>query len=218
MAYRQPRSVVPRTATQRVPTGSRRMRNDIDDDESEELELGLPPYRILVQAIEVREFHIYLSRPLGEPAHYVDLIAQLRAATENDVFHFYLNNSGGHLSTGLQLINAIDETEAKVVMHLDSEAYSMTAILFLKGDEVVIRDNGMLMFHSYSSEMAGKGNEQLAAVNAAARSFAHLMHSCEPFLSGQEVKDILNGQDLWLDATEIRRRLSAVGDKKVNPD
>lgn len=176
------------------------------------LALSLPqnnsPYEMVEYSTTSHEYHVYLSDAFDDPLEYVDLLTSLRRASPFDIFYIYLNTPGGRLDTGLQLINAIRDSAAHVVTILDPQAYSMGALLFLSGKELVVPENSMLMFHNYSSGLHGKGNEQLAEVQAASRSFEKVMKKvCQPFLSGDEVKSILNGQDLWLDSDDILKRL-----------
>ena len=186
------------------------------------LTLGTPqkaPYQVTRYTIEVNRYHIYLSDDIGEPLDYVEICDLLRNAEEHDVIYLHLNTSGGRLDTGLQLINAIRDCAARVVTVIDPHAYSMGALLFLAGDEMVVPEHAMLMFHNYSSGLIGKGNEQLAEVHAASRSFEKVMKKiCQPFLSADEVKSILHGQDLWLDADDIRKRLQRMQQVADAPD
>ena len=85
----------------------------------------------------------------------------------------------------------------------------MAAMIFLTGDELVVHDNCQLMFHIYSGNFAGKGNEQQAQVLALSTWFEKVMSRiCTPFLTNAEVAKVLKGMDLWMDSDEIRRRLA----------
>lgn len=184
--------------------------------------LSLPeqstPYEITRMSIEVNQYNVYISDEIGAPADYIGLIDLLRNAEAHDVFTFFLNTPGGRYDTGLQLLNAINDSAAHIVTALDSEACSMGAFLFLAGKEFIVPDTATLMFHNYSGGLAGKGNEQLAQVNAMSRGFHRLMQStCRPFLSTEEINNILNGQDLWLDADNIRRRLNRKNEEQKAP-
>ncbi len=87
----------------------------------------------------------------------------------------------------------------------------MGAFIFLAGDIQMVPDNAQLMLHNYSSGLLGKGNEQLAEVRAASQSFENLFRSiCYPFLLPEEISNIMNGQDLWLDAENIRSRFDRI--------
>lgn len=166
------------------------------------------PFEMVEYSMAIREYHVYISEDIEDPIEYVDLLTALRRADVNDTFYIYLNTPGGRLDTGLQLINAMHSSRARVVTVLDPQAYSMGALLFLSGKELIVPENSMLMFHNYSGGTRGKGNEQLAEVQAASRSFEKVMKKiCQPFLSADEIRNILNGQDLWLDSDDILARL-----------
>lgn len=167
-----------------------------------------PPYEMLTYTVEVNQHSVYMSDAIQSPNEYIELIHALRSAGPNDEFVIYLNTEGGRVDAGLQIINAMNDSEAHIITVLDPQAYSMGAIMFLASDEHVVPDNAQLMFHNYSSGLLGKGNEQLAEVKFASRTFEKLFTSvCTPFLSREEIGNIMNGQDLWLDAEEIRKRL-----------
>ena len=84
----------------------------------------------------------------------------------------------------------------------------MGAFIFLAGDECIVHDNCQLLFNIYSGSFAGRGNEQQAEVHAVSAWFEKFMtHTCQPFLTQAEIKDVLKGTDVWMDSDEIRRRL-----------
>lgn len=170
-----------------------------------------PAFEVITHTIEVNRHSVYLSEEIQGPCEYIDLVHELRAAAPHDEFTIYLNTDGGRVDAGLQLINAMWDSQATITTVLDPHAYSMGAFIFLAGDVQVVPDNAQLMLHHYSSGLLGKGNEQLAEVRAASRNFEKLFKSiCHPFLALEEISNIMNGQDLWLDADDIRRRLKRI--------
>ena len=169
------------------------------------------PYKVFEAEYSLKQISFYLSEAIGDPLDYAEMIHTIRTAGENDSIKLHLNTPGGNVSTGIQIINAIRESAATVITVLDGEAYSMGAILFLSGDIQQVGDNGQLMFHMYSSGLIGKGNEQLAAVLSAGKSYGKLLENvCSPFLTDDEIEDVLNGRDLWIDSDEVIERLSAI--------
>jgi len=156
----------------------------------------------------IHQISYYLCGDIGEPQHYTELFYTLRTASETDLIYLHLNSPGGEFDTGLQIINNILASEAHVITVLEARAYSMAALIFLSGDELVIHDNCQLMFHIYSGSFAGRGNEQQAEVIAVGKWFEKAMgRICTPFLSDSEIGKILKGSDLWMDSDEIQRRL-----------
>jgi len=166
------------------------------------------PYGYYESVIPCRHIVFYLSDAIGHPNFYTDMVHRIRSATPNDIIYIHLNTPGGNLDTGVQIINAIRSTAAKVVTVLDGKAYSLGTLIFLAGHEFHVCDDCTMMFHNYSSGLYGKGNEQLAEVTAAAKWFSKLMrHICYPFLSKEEITSIEKGEDMWMDSDEVRKRL-----------
>ena len=164
-----------------MPVSTRRE----DEDESDG---DVVPFQGLLRyerQVPVRQVSYYICGELKEPQYYTELFFTLRTASETDLIYLHLNSPGGDFNTGLQIINNIAASSARVVTILEARAYSMAALIFLSGDELFVHDNCQLMFHTYSGIFAGKGNEQQA-----------------------EVDRILKGADYWIDSDDISRRLS----------
>ena len=189
-----------------------------DDDEDEEVKL--PAFRRYESQGVIRQISYYLSGEIVDPIQYTDLLYTLRTATATDLIFLHLNTPGGNFDTGLQIINNIAASEAHVITILEARAFSMGALIFLAGDELIVHDTCLLMFHNYSSALIGKGNEQQAQVLAISKWFEKVMrHVCRPFLSEEEVSRILRGEDIWMDSDDIRRRLAHLqkGEPPVTP-
>ncbi len=169
------------------------------------------PFRGLIRyerQIPIHQISYYLCGDIQEPQYYTELFYTLRTASETDLIYLHINSPGGEFDTGLQIINNILASEAHVITVLEARAYSMAALIFLSGDELVVHDNCQLMFHIYSGSFAGRGNEQQAEVIAVSNWFEKVMSRlCSPFLSDAEIARILKGSDEWMDSDEIRRRL-----------
>lgn len=179
-----------------------------------------PPFRRYESQGVARQVSFYLSGEIGAPILYTELLYTLRTAQPTDLILLHLNTPGGNFDTGLQIINNIAASDARVVTILEARAYSMGALIFLAGDELIVHDTCQLMFHNYSSALIGKGNEQQAQVLAISKWFEKVMrHVCKPFLSDEEVARILRGEDIWMDSDDIRRRLAHLqkGEPSVKP-
>lgn len=172
------------------------------------------PFRDMVryeQQLPVRQVSYYLCGDIHEPQHYTELFFTLRTASETDLIYLHLNSSGGDFNTGLQIINNVLASNARVITILEARAYSMAALIFLSGDELIVHDNCQLMFHTYSGFFSGKGNEQQAEAVAVGSWFEKVTRRlCQPFLSETEIAGILKGSDLWMDSDDIRRRLARI--------
>lgn len=158
--------------------------------------------------VELRQVSYYLSGTIELSHYYTDLYYALRTAGPSDMVYLHLNTPGGDFNTGLQIINNMQASEARVIAVLEARANSMGSFIFLAADDMVVHDNCQLMFHSYSGVLSGKGNEQQAQALAVANWFEKFMlRTCQPFLSLREIKSIVRCEDLWMDSDEIRHRL-----------
>jgi ATP-dependent protease ClpP protease subunit len=152
--------------------------------------------------------HFYISDSINDPKNYVDMIHRIKTASPNDIIYIYLNTPGGRLDTGIQIINAMRASAAHIVTVLEGEVCSLGTLIFLSGDEFTVHDNCMFMIHNFSSGTHGKGNEQLARIESTVRWFKKLAKDTYiPFLSEEELDEVLEGKDMWMDSDEVRKRL-----------
>ena len=186
--------------------------NDADDEDTPTL---LMPIKKLYRhyettvSIPVRQVHFYIDQEVGAPSEYSDMFYSLQTATAQDEIFIHLNTGGGRLDTGIQMINLMKASDAKIITSLEGNAYSLGTLIFLSGDEMLVHDYCMMMFHDYSGGVGGKGNEQAAQLTATNKFFASIAKKIYiPFLSDDEVSRVLRGEDLWMASPEIKTRLS----------
>lgn len=168
--------------------------------------------QILIQKVQ----HFYLTGIINEPAEYIDMIHKISMATSDEIIYIHLNLLGGNLATGMQIINAMKTSFAKIVCSLDGEAYSLGSLIFLAADEFIIHDNSLMMIHNYQGGVYGSGHEQVQELEATVEWFNTLASDYYiPFLSKKELKAILKGVPMWLQAEQIRTRLGKMIAKKT---
>lgn len=181
----------------------------ISDKEKEEQKVR--PYAAFEQTLVSKLICYYLNGEIDDPMSYAEMIHRIRTANATDIIEIHLNTPGGRLDTGMQIINAIETSQAHIITVLDSRAFSLGTLIFLAGDEMQVHDNCMMMFHNFSSGMQGKANEQAVELDAMTKWFEKLMKRiCHPFLTHQEITRLLKGEDLWMDTDEIRARLTKI--------
>jgi ATP-dependent protease ClpP protease subunit len=184
---------------------------DDEEDDDKKPVLHLPkkkPYQQYDQTFTIQHVHFYLSEEIADPDAYAELIHRMNIATPADIIFLHLNTPGGRLDTGIQIINAMQNSQAKVVTVLESMAYSLGTLIFLAGDEMVVNDHCMMMFHNFKGGILGKGQELVAQLEATVKWFAALAKKIYvPFLTEDEFDRIIRGEDLWMQSPEIRKRL-----------
>lgn len=189
-------------------------RNHEDDDGDDEKQ-GMPvfqmtkkPYREYLQTFSAQHVHYYLSESIGAPSEYTDMIYRISMSGPSDTIYIHLNTHGGQLETGVQLINAMQNSAAKIVTIIEGSAYSLGTLIFLAGDEMIVNDNCMMMFHNFNGGLIGKGNELVSELEATIKWFSALARDIYiPFISEEEFTQITKGEDMWIQSPEIRTRL-----------
>lgn len=191
-------------------------RNKANDDDEEEcgkpMVVRMPAAFHVYEAVRTQRITtFYLSKIIADPDQYTDMIHKIRVAAPSDIIYIHLNTGGGRLDTGIQIINAMKDSAARIIAVLDSKAYSLGTLIFLAADEFVVHDNCMFMIHNYSSVTGGKGNEQKSELLATEAWFKKLAQKYYyPFLSKDEIAKVLEGSDIWMDSDEIKKRLKAM--------
>lgn len=166
------------------------------------------PYQHYEQLVQRRIQHYYLSSAIESPEQYIDMVHRIQTAGPDEVIYIHLNTPGGHLDTGVQIINAMQSSHAHVIVSIEGNCHSLGTLIFLAADEFIVHDNCLMMIHNYSGGVFGKGNEQQSQLEAQIKWFNSL--ACKlyvPFLSPDEFDRIVKGEDIWLHSDEIRRRL-----------
>ena len=182
---------------------------DFDEDDIAALLTKPKLYKHYEQTFTAKQTHFYISEEIGLPSEYIDMIHIIHTADTSDTIFIHLNTPGGVLDTGIQIINAMKNSQATIVTVLEGMAHSLGTLIFLSGEEMVVNDNCMMMFHNFRGGVIGKGNELTSELDATIKWFAALAKKIYvPFLSEEELKAIIKGEDIWMDSKEITKRLN----------
>ncbi len=157
-----------------------------------------------------RMFDFYLTGDIKEAREYQDWNQILRTASETDAVVIHINSPGGDIFTIIQMMRSMAESPATVVASVEGMCMSAATLLFLSADVCEISEHSHFMFHTYSSGNWGKGSEQLANVQADDKWARHLFNTVyKDFLTVKEIKEIVDGKDLWMNPAEVKKRLEA---------
>jgi len=150
----------------------------------------------------------YLCGEIKPAEEYVEWFQILRAAGETDVIYIRINSEGGDLFSAMQLVRAIQESNATIVCSVEGICMSAATLVFLSGDRYELSDHTMFMFHNYSSGTIGKGGEMYDQITHF-RSWSEKLFTSfyKDFLTTDEIKSMLDNKDIWLDAEEVAKRL-----------
>ncbi len=155
-------------------------------------------------------YRIYIERFFERKRGLHTVFNQLRQASPNDYIEFRINSGGGIISEGQQFYNLLQEKfHEKSVAYLDNRGYSMGALLFCMANKRIIYPHSDFMFHNYFGGAIGKGNEVKARVKHSSKTIEKFFKELivdKGFLKKKEFKQMLVGQDFWMDAKELCKR------------
>lgn len=157
-----------------------------------------------------KRYRVYIGsfREFRKGLHSV--FNELREAKEHDYLELIISSNGGFVQEGQQFYNLIQEKfYNRTISYLDNHGYSMGALLFCMTSKRVIYPYSDFMFHNYSGGAAGKGGELKSRIKHKSKALEQFFYDLivpQGFLSEDEFKQMLVGQDYWMDAKELCKR------------
>lgn len=156
------------------------------------------------------QYRLYVGRFFEQKRGLHSVFNELKAAKEYDELEFIINSGGGFINEGMQFYNIIKEKFFKnTTAYLDNYGYSMGALLFCMANKRVAYPYSDFMFHTYSTMIGGKGSDLKNRFEHAdkkiKRFFKHIIVD-QGFLTKEEFKKMLLGQDFWMDTKELCKR------------
>lgn len=146
----------------------------------------------------------------GEIYDTKDVVKAIQAATED--IDLYINSPGGDVFAGLNVVNAIQKSKAKVTAHVEVMAASIAGVIALACDTVEIDKNSLVMLHNCWTVSSGnkKALEQdikameaidnilhnIIAENATDDTLIAQIEEGDVWLTGEEVADIFTNAEL----------------------
>lgn len=164
------------------------------------------------QPIMINEWHYYMTDEISEPSDYLDLLHCLNTATELDSLYIHINSPGGRLDTAVQLMSAMETSQATVTTIIEGECSSAATMIFLKGENMMVAPHASMMVHSWAGGAIGKSNEVLSSITHSVKRIDRIFNEVyDKFLTPEELLDMSKGADLYFDAEEIVERLEKRG-------
>lgn len=153
--------------------------------------------------------HFYISGPIEGPEKYIEWFQIMRQAGQMDAIYLHLNSGGGNAWTTVQFMRALNETNARVITSAEGIVASAATMLFLCGDQCEVSDHSAFMFHTFSSASFGKQHEMQAQVLLEKDWGRKLISQVyKNFLTDEEIENLINGQDFWMQSDEVIQRLN----------
>jgi len=155
-------------------------------------------------------YRLYVSEFHSHETSLHHLIQELKGASSKDKLELIISSNGGSIQEGRKFYNIIqDKFYDRVVAYLDNHGYSMGAVLFCMASKRVVYPYSNLMFHNYKGSAVGKGGEIVAKMEHFDKlntKFRHDIVVKQGFLTEEEYKHLLIGQDFWMETEEMCQR------------
>lgn len=152
-------------------------------------------------------YHCYLADDIKPPDNYNELCFVLEQAEEDEIVTLHINTDGGYIDSAFKIISSINRSDAFTVGRLTGTVASAGTIISLACADLEVEDYTQLMIHNYSAGAQGKGHELEDYINFKAKDLKQTFNAMyNGFLSQQEINKVIKGKDVWMDASEIRKR------------
>lgn len=164
--------------------------------------------RLQIKETVLRTYEYKLFGEIGEVDDYFDIIDALNDATTEDEFIIRIDSGGGLLGTADIIINAIENTQARVHGHIEKGCGSAATLVFLACHSYSMTPRAEFFVHTASCGTVGKEHENYASMMFTRKRIHRVIRDAYTgLLTDSEIDNVLNGQDYYFDADELGERL-----------
>ena len=164
-------------------------------------------YVPVIRSADGRKTTVYLTDEIADPSDYNQMCHILLDSVPGDIVTIKINNFGGRIDSGFQIIDAIKRTKATVNIELSGSVCSVATVITMFAHNLYIADYTSFMIHNYSSGARGKGHELKAYQEHTDRELNYAFREIySGFLTTKEMTDVINGKDIWMGKAEILAR------------
>lgn len=154
-------------------------------------------------------YHCFIWDAITDPFDYSKLCLLLRTVEADKQVHLHINTPGGDLDSVFAIIDAMVVCKADITVILSGSVASGGTMLTMYADHLEVSPFVSFMIHYYSSGSYGKGNEirdQVKFIEKHLPSAYNAMY--KKFLTPKEIKEVVDGRDMWMGMNEILDRWS----------
>lgn len=154
------------------------------------------------------QIDIYITGEIGNSEKYLPAYHTLVSASHDDIVYLHINSEGGNADTAIQFRHSIQNCPAMVVGVVQGTCMSAASMILLACDSFVVADFSILMCHNYRGISAGKGSEMFDQITFTRKWSEDMVRDIyRGFLSEEEIVQVMDGKDIWMDHHEARARL-----------
>jgi ATP-dependent Clp protease, protease subunit len=149
---------------------------------------------------------ISIRGEINSPEYYTNACNVILNATENDTVIISLNTPGGHVYSGLAIINAIENSKATIITRAIGMVASCGAFIWGCGHKLEMCKFSRLMFHASSGGFIGKTRDQKENAEAIEKLIKEYIIKIKDrnILSDKQFEDMFESrQDVYLTTVDL---------------
>jgi ATP-dependent protease ClpP protease subunit len=161
-----------------------------------------------VKAVPINQcYQCTIDDGFEDVGQFAPLVDYLNSAVEGDVAYIKISTPGGALHSIIPLIEAMNNTEAHIAMHVESDTASAGTILMMLADEVYINPYTTIMIHTASYGFYGHSGNMESHVAHNTKGIEKLVNDIyKDFLTKDEIARVLDGREIYLTAEDCGMR------------
>lgn len=169
----------------------------------------MQPKRVMTRSFNNHEYKIRIARPITEIDDFEEEIMALEEATEHDVVFVQLSSPGGSLETCDFICRRMNECAAPIIVEIGMTCASAASAMMLQATDWVIDDSSTAMIHacSYSPGWGKEFDVRMSVSYTERLNREWIERTYSGFLTESELKQVLDGKDLYFFADDLRERL-----------
>ncbi len=157
---------------------------------------------------EITDYRLFINE-FSVLAHEFDKnLNVLMQASPDDELEVVISSPGGYTHDLMRLENIFKEYfYNRVTTKLNPYGHSCGAFIFLMGDERIIYENSEIMFHNVLMWSGGKRSDLEEYVTHSKNYWDnYFTKMLLPYFKKTEIKALLKGKEIWLNAYEMCKR------------
>lgn len=188
------------------------MANHVTKLHENSLDYLFPPHTIEVDGDEMTVRDAFLPEEIAAYVEIEQIIRLLRSTeTAGDFIRLHCSGYGGEILIGTRIINAINSSGANVQTIVDANCYSMHTIIALSQAKTLQIEPGVqFMFHEVQMALPGGVENVRRDLVAVLRDQKELDKHVRKFLTKEEYKEMVSGQNIYVMGSEMKKRIDKV--------
>lgn len=159
-----------------------------------EYNVGFVPHKSGIYRIEI-------DSAIEDVSQFSTAIQILGLAKEDDEVEVHLQSPGGNIDASGAFLHALRKCRAPIHMIASGGCHSAATHILLEADSFELADNFNSLVHNGQSGSVGNINEYHAKSDFDKKFlFEHYQSIYEGFLTDEEFKGVMRGDQIWLDA------------------